>query len=503
MDYTELPSNASPDLLPVGDQATVQALPVLEPTPPMQPMDFNQNDLAEIELSRQIAFGLEKKDRLSQAKTEAQYPAIQRSLDESHRRAESVLSELRTARQALTQAPPQLVQGQMGLGDLLATAAGALFGGRADRVVAEGMQQSDKRNQLAYQNQLSQYNLNREQAAQLVDFLQRQYLGEDQHSGQLEDLQIRTQIDDQQTQRARDWQAGESDKQRTFQEREKAWQQLYSANSDGEVLAAAQRLQSLDPEHAPDQSVVDKAVASARTRREGAALDYFKATVQRTIDAYQGVVPDSVRVDLEQRIRAIAQQFDVDPKLFGEIPTAAFWKRQLDERELQAKKDQWSDRLKFMTDKERNDLLVDWARIEVQRKQAAISQQNADTTSARLAWDKVKQDTDKLGKKIDGQRQTKVVRLRGIEKQLKYLKDTYGSDVRNPKTGQMERMVRFDKRKEYERLQMDWQQTTGEIQQLDEALGQIHSQAAEAQDATKPPRTYTTQYGGKFVIGGG
>lgn len=479
-----------------------QVQPVYEALGPMQPMDFTQNDLAEIELSKQIAFGLEKKDRLQQAKAEAQYPAIQRSLDESKRRMDEVLGELRSAREQLTQPAPQLVQGQMQLGDLLAGLAGVLTGGRADQIVGEGMGVADKRNALAYQNAMQQFNLSREQAGQLVDFLQRQYLAEDQHAGQVEDLQLRTQIEDQQTQRARDWQTAESDKQRTFQEREKAWQQLYSANTDGEVLAAAQRLKALDPQNAPDQSVVDKAVASARTRREGAALDYFKATVQRTIDAYQGVVPDSVKQDLEQRIQALAKQFDVDPRLFGEIPTTAFWKRQLDERELQTKKDQWADRLKFMKEQERNDLLVDWARIEVSRKQAAVSQQNADTQSARLQWDKVKTDSDKLSKKVDGQRQTKVVRLRGIEKQLKYLQDHYGSDVRNPKTGQTERMIRFDKRKEYERLQMDWQQTTGEIQELDSVLNQIRAQAQEAGDATKPQTVYTTQSGGRFLIGG-
>lgn len=478
------------------------AEPTYQGSPLLLEPEFNANDRAEIELSRQIAEGLAKKERLNQAKQDAQLPAIERSIEQSRQRADNVLQELRSAREALNHPAPQLVQGQMNLGDLLAQLAGVLTGGRADQLLGAGMEVADKRNQLAYQNELQQFNMTHEQAAQLVDFLQRQYMGEQGVQRGLEELGLRTNIEDRQAAEGRAWQEGEADKTRAFNEKERAWAQLYSSNTDGEVLAAADRLRQLDPQNAPGPDAVSKAVASARTRREQAALEYFKQTVQRVVDAYQGVVPDSVKADLQGRVQAIARQFDVDAQLFGDIPDAAYWKRQLDERELQAKKLEWDGRLKFLKDKERNDWLVDMARISVSRKQAAIAQQNANTASARLAWQKVGGDSKALAKKINGQRQTKVVKLRGIEKQLKYIKDQFGSKVKD-KQGREQVSIRFDKRAEYERLQLDWQQVQGELEEIDAALGETQAAEQEAQSAQKPARVYQTQTGAKFTIGGG
>lgn len=475
----------NPSMQPVGDMVTESA----QETPGSLPKPFSDHDQAEIELARKLAWARERKDRLNQAKADAQLPAIQKNIEDSRARADAVLGELRSAREQLTATqPPALVQGQMNMGELLAAGLGTILGGRADQILTEGMAGADKRNQLQSQNELSKYQVTRENVGQLVDFLQKQFAGEQGVQHQLQELGLRAEIDAQQTVQAQDFQSTEAEKQRTFQEREKAWTQFYTANTDGEVQAAGQRLRALDPENSPDDEAIGKAIASARTKREGAALDYWKATVGRLIEAYQGVVPDSIKGDLEQRAQAIAQQFDVDPKVFGEIPTEAFYKRQMETRVRDEIMSQWKDRFRWMTDKERNDHAEALAQIRIAQQRAAIAQQSANTSGARLEWDKLKGTTSSELKTWRTKLNTKTLELKGLSSQIAAL------DKKIPTARYVERKELNSKRQE---LELRRQGVQGQIDEINTHLQELDGLSSESTAASGGQNTYTTSSGAK------
>lgn len=397
-----------------------QYQPVLEGLPVT---DFTDRDRAEIALQGMIADAHEKRDRVDQAKTEIQYPAIERSIKTSQDRADAVLRELQSAREQLNQPAPTLEQGRLTDTDYLASVLGILLNPQGAGQTLEAMgQYRDKQNQVKYQNQMNQFNLTRENVGQLVDTLQKQYGLEYGRARDLEDFLLKTQAADTQQRTQNEFVAGQNRLKEQGDEREKAWGDFYRSDNEGEVRAAAARLRTLDPTNAPSDKDTQLAVNAARGKREKAALDYFNATVQKVVDQYQGVVPDNVANDLRGRIQAIAQQFDVDPKLFGDLPTSAYWKRQLEEQTLQAKKEEWGARLSFMQEKEANDVLVDQARIEVAKNQVRIAQQNANTSSARLAWQKLKDLVGDSDKKLSGKRQSEVLNLRAKEAQLRSLR---------------------------------------------------------------------------------
>lgn len=500
---------------PQGQQQSFAGfLPALDTTPPMAPsapareqdaqaltnsaipifnQGFNQDDLSEIELSKRVAWAKEKKDRLEQAKADAQLPAIQKNIEDSRARAESILGELNQVRQQLNTPAPTLVQGQVGMGDLIAQGLAMIFGGRPDQVLSEGMAVADKRNQLAYQNELNKFQLTRENLGQLVDFLQRQALSEQGYQNQMGELGIRSEIEQRQNQQQQEYAAGEAEKQRAFQEREKAWTQLYSANSDGEVMAAAQRLQALDPTNAPTADAVQKAVASARSRREVAALDYYKTTVGRMIDAYAGVVPDSVKADLEQRVQAIARQFDVDPALFGEIPTEAYFNRQQAEQKLQQVRDEWKDRFKWMNEKERNDHAEALARIRQGKERLDIARQQANTSAARLEWDKLKGPVNTELKSWRTKLDSKSLELKNIDSQLNAIEQKLKAKDAKGKAKYIPFAEKTDLMSKKRALELKREGIVGQVQEIQDHLNELG--AVEDTAGAASAKTYRTSSG--------
>lgn len=436
------------------------------------PDTLTDREKAQVELAGKIAQANERKNRVGDLVKAAQYPYIKADMDASAAKQDALMKQIDDAKALLQTPAPTLVQNQLSMPQLLAAGLGSLIAhNHINDVLGAGVDLSNAQNKLDYANKTNQFNLNRESAQDLIKFLQNQYLNEQQTGGNAQQLLERAQIDDQQALQRQQFQTAENDKQRDLTERDKAWSDFYHSDNEGEVRAAAARLAGLDKENAPSQPMVEQAVAAARSKREKQALDYWRQTVGWKISQYGGKVPDADAPGLTAETNSIAAQFGVDPKLFGDLPTASFWKKQYETDKLSNRKTEIDQKYKFLDQKQRDDLAVKWSNVDIAKDRAQIAQQNANINGARLEWQKVKGDSTTIEKKLTSTKATVEKNLAGAQAAIRRV---LGSKTRDQVTHD------YFKQKDLKPLYNKEATYQGQLDYINQHLAEVKDNKAQA-----------------------
>ena len=363
-------------------------------------------------------------------------------------RTEGLMTKLQDVEAILAgQQAPRRESGGLSQGEVMASGlVGTFAPNQFNRVVGALTEASKARDEAEFQQKLAQFGLTRETAADQLEDLRRQLLGERSTQQPLGDAtldawQMKAQQD------AADAKAlALEGRQREAQEKD--LRARFAGSGDaGETRYFARLLEGTD-------SAVTPGEVESKIRALGEkALKEYNARVE-SLWKSSSAVSAADGANLSAMRQAIMDEYGLPANRFAEVPTSeTLGKARMDQQKTMHDESLRLARQKFswVTDvQHRDQMAVRWAQVDVARQNALSAQVRTDYAGMRLYVDQFDQGSGELA----GKAQQKVVALNAKLAGL--------TSRRNAAWDNENRKVRKGQQKEYDKAQAEIAQTKGE-----------------------------------------